>query len=156
MAIASPGAHLRDEQQLMGSILELMKQEQQLLVGADADGLATLTPQKLKLAQQLAAVSRVRHNALGAAGFVAGEAGMEPWLAAGGNAEARTQWNRLLDMTRDAKELNRVNGMLINKQMAHTTGVLNAIRGNGAGAQGVYGASGQTLAAGPSRRFVVG
>jgi flagella synthesis protein FlgN len=157
MAIASPGATLRDEQQLIASIVEVMKQEQQLLVSADADGLATLTPEKLKLAQQLGARSLLRHKALAAAGFAAGEAGMEPWLAVGGNGGARADWDRLLDLTRQAKELNRVNGMLLNKQLANTTGVLNALRGSsGAGTGGVYGASGQTLATGPSRRFVVG
>ena len=157
MAIASPGATLRDEQQLLASIVEVMKQEQQLLVSADADGLATLTPEKLKLAQQAAELSRLRHKALGAAGFAAGETGMEPWLTAGGNDSVRAEWDRLLDLTRQAKELNRVNGMLLNKQLAHTTGLLNALRGDsGSGTGGVYGASGQTLSAGPSRRFVVG
>jgi len=156
MAMASPGATLREEQQLIASIVEVMKQEQQLLVSADADGLATLTPEKLKLAQQVGTLSQQRHRALAAAGFPAGEAGMEPWLAAGGNG-VRGDWDRLLDLTRQAKELNRVNGMLLNKQLANTTGVLNALRGSsGGGTGGVYGASGQTLATGPSRRFVVG
>ena len=156
MAIASPGATLRDEQRLIGSIVELMKTEQQLLVSADADGLATLTPNKLKLAQQAAELSRLRHKALGAAGFTAGEAGMEPWLAVGGNDDTRTQWNRLLELTREAKELNRVNGMLLNKQLAHTQGVLNALRGPAGGAAGVYGPGGQAMPTGPSKRFVVG
>jgi flagella synthesis protein FlgN len=156
MAIASPGATLRNEQQLIGSIVELMKTEQQLLVSADADGLAVLTPEKLKLAQQMAALSGLRHRALGAAGFVAGEAGMEPWLAVGGNAALRDDWNRLLDVTREAKELNRVNGMLLNKQLAHTQGVLNALRGPANGAASVYGRGGQTMPSGPSKRFVVG
>lgn len=156
MAIASPGATLRDEQQLIGSMVELMKTEQQLLVSADADGLSILTPEKLKLAQQAAELSRLRHRALGAAGFVAGEAGMEPWLAVAGSAEARGDWNRLLDLTREAKELNRVNGMLLNKQLAHTQGVLSALRGPANGNASVYGKSGQTMAAGPSKRFVVG
>ncbi len=156
MAIASPGATLREEQQLIGSMVELMKTEQQLLVSADADGLTTLTPAKLQLAQQAAELSRRRHKALGAAGFPAAEAGMEPWLAAGGNADTRRLWDELLDLARQAKELNRVNGMLVNKQMAHTTNMLNTLRGPAAGAAGVYGRSGQAVAAGPSRRYVVG
>lgn len=155
MAMASPGATLRDEQQLITSILEMMKQEQQLLVSADADGLSTLTPEKLKLAQKAAELSRIRHKALGAAGFPALEAGMEPWLAASGDAAVRADWECLLELARQAKELNRVNGMLVNKQLAQTTGTLNAIRG-GSPAGGVYGASGQTLSSGPSRRFVAG
>lgn len=156
MAIASPGATLRDEQHLIGSIVELMKTEQQLLVSADADGLSQVVPDKLKLAQRAADLSRTRHRALGAAGFEAAETGMEAWLAAGADADARNQWQRLLELTREAKELNRLNGMLVNKQLAHTQGVLNALRGESAGAAGVYGPGGQAVTTGPSRRYVVG
>jgi flagella synthesis protein FlgN len=156
MAIASPGATLRDEQQLIGSIVELMKTEQKLLIGADADGLSRIVPDKLKLAQRAGDLSRMRHKALGAAGFPAGEAGMEPWLAVGGNDELRSQWDRLLELTREAKELNRVNGLLINKQLAHTQGTLNALRGERAGSSGTYGPGGQAMAAGPSRRYAIG
>ena len=156
MAIASPGATLRDEQQLIASIVELMKSEQQFLVSADADGLATITPKKLQLAQKAADLARLRHKALGAAGFPAAETGMEPWLAVGGNDELRGQWNSLLDLTREAKELNRVNGMLVNKQMAHTQGMLNALRPAGSGAGGVYGPGGQAMPGGPSKRYLVG
>ena len=155
MAIASPGATLRDEQQLIGSIVELMKSEQQFLVDADADGLATLTPKKLQLAQKAAELARLRHKALGAAGFPAGETGMEPWLAVGGNDDVRADWNRLLELTREAKELNRVNSMLVNKQLAHTQNMLNELRPASAGAA-VYGPAGQALGSGPSRRYVVG
>jgi flagella synthesis protein FlgN len=156
MAIASPGATLRDEQQLIGSIVELMKSEQQFLVSADADGLATITPKKLQLAQKAAELSRLRHKALGAAGFPALEAGMEPWLAVGGNDELRAHWNSLLSLTREAKELNRVNGMLVNKQLAHTQGMLNTLRPAGNGAGGVYGPGGQAMPSGPSKRYLVG
>jgi flagellar biosynthesis protein FlgN len=156
MAIASPGATLRDEQQVIGSIVELMKTEQQLLIGADADGLSTITPNKLQLAQRAATLSRVRHKALAAAGFPAGEAGMEPWLAVAGNDELRAEWNRLLDLTRAAKELNRVNGMLVNRQLGQAQAALNELRGPAGNAAGVYGPGGQTMSTGPARRFAIG
>lgn len=153
----SPISTVLQEQQHLGSLIELMKQEQQLLVAADADGLAETTPRKNALLQALADLSAQRHAALLAAGCEASEAGMEPWLAVGGNDEARTQWEALLALAREAKELNRVNGMLINKQLAHNQGVLNALRmPAGADAGGVYGASGQALGSGPSKRYVIG
>ncbi|MDB5916833.1 MAG: hypothetical protein JWR40_1067 [Massilia sp.] len=148
---------LRDEQRLITSLVELMKQEQQFLVKADSDGLETITAQKSALVQQMSALSSQRHLALGAAGFAAGEAGMEPWLAACRDDDAAALWRDLLERTRAAKELNRVNGMLINKQMTHTQVVLNAMRTPAGGNDpGVYGPSGQAAAGGPSRRFVVG
>jgi flagella synthesis protein FlgN len=157
MAIASPHTTLADEQQQIAALVELMKQEQQLLIDADADGLAALTPQKAQLVQQMAALAAARHRALGVAGFAASESGMEPWLAVSGDATVRERWDRLLELTREAKELNRVNGMLINKQMAHTQNVLNALRpASASGEAGVYGASGQTMTGGASRRFVIG
>ena len=154
---SSPVTTLATEQQHVGSLVELMKQEQALLVAADADGLAELTPRKNALLQQLADLSSQRHAALLAAGCEGSESGMEPWLAVSGNPDARAQWEALLELARQAKELNRVNGMLINKQLAHNQGVLNALRmPAGAEAGGVYGASGQTVAGGPSKRFVIG
>lgn len=153
----SPNTTLRDEQQLIGSLIELMKQEQQFLVKADSDGLDTITPQKAELVQQAAQLAGQRHEALGAAGFAAREAGMEDWLAASGDAAARALWLDLLELTREAKELNRVNGMLVNKQMTNTQVILNAMRTPAGGADAaVYGPSGQAGAGGPSRRFVIG
>ena len=153
----SPISTVSAEQQHVIQLIELMKQEQALLVAADADGLVELTPRKNTLLQELADLSSQRHAALVAAGCEGAEAGMEPWLAVGGNEDARAQWEALLELARQAKELNRVNGMLINKQLAHNQGVLNALR-TPAGAQstGVYGASGQTLGSGPSKRYVIG
>lgn len=153
----SPISTVLQEQQHLGSLIELMKQEQQLLVAADADGLAHTTPRKNALLQALADLSAQRHAALLAAGCEGSEAGMEPWLAVGGNNDARAQWEALLALAREAKELNRVNGMLINKQLAHNQGVLNALRmPAGADAGGVYGASGQAVGSGPSKRYVIG
>lgn len=153
----SPISTVSQEQQHVSDLIALMKQEQQLLVAADADGLAELTPRKNALLQALAELSAQRHAALLAAGCEGSEAGMEPWLAVGGSLEARSQWEQLLTLAREAKELNRVNGMLINKQLAHNQGMLNALRmPANAEAGGVYGASGQALGSGPSKRYVIG
>jgi flagella synthesis protein FlgN len=152
-----PHATLPFEHERMTALVELMKQEQQFLVAADADGLAGLTPRKAALVQELAQLSRERHAALGNAGFIASEAGMEPWLAAQGDEAARPAWSALLALTAEAKELNRVNGMLINRQMAHNQTVLNALRTPTAAPEStLYGAKGQTFGSAQSRRFVLG
>jgi len=155
--ISSPNQTLAAEHQHITALLALMKQEQQSLVALNADALNELTPRKNALLAGLAGLSKQRHAALGAAGCEASEAGMEPWLATGGSDEVRDQWRSLLDAAREAKELNRVNGMLINKQLAHNQGVLNAMRTpTNAPAGAIYGASGQTMGVSVSRRFVVG
>lgn len=155
--ISSPIQTLPAEHQHLSALVALMKQEQQMLVTLDADSLAELTPQKNALLAALAALSRQRHQALAAAGCEGSEAGMEPWLAARGDQDGRGQWESMLQTAREAKELNRVNGMLINKQLAHNQGVLNAMRTpTNAPAGAIYGASGQTMGLGASKRFVVG
>ncbi|THC40466.1 flagella synthesis protein FlgN [Massilia sp. Mn16-1_5] len=152
-----PNATLPAEHERIEALVELMKQEQQFLVAADADGLAELTARKAALVQELAQLSRQRHGALGSAGFVSSEAGMEPWLAAQGDDASRAAWSALLALTAEAKELNRVNGMLINRQMAHNQTVLNALRTPTAAPEAtLYGAKGQTFGSAPSRRFVLG
>jgi flagella synthesis protein FlgN len=155
--MSSPLTTLREEQQLITSLVDLMKQEQQFLVNADSEGLARLTPRKSSMVQQMALLGRQRHQALGEAGFAARDAGMDDWLASSKDEDARGLWLALLERTCEAKELNRVNGMLINKQMTNTQNVLNALftPAGGSGA-GVYGPSGQTSVSGPSRRYVVG
>lgn len=154
---SSPLTPLRQERQLISTLLDVLLEEQRHLVGADTEGLADLTPRKSDLVQRMAALAAQRHRALGAAGFAAEESGMDAWLAATGDGEAATGWRDLLDKTRAAKELNRVNGMLISKQMAHTQVLINAMRAPAGGAEAaVYGANGQTSARGPSRRYVIG
>lgn len=155
--MTSPSTTLTAEHERLQALVELMKQEQQFLVAADADGLDGMTPRKVALVQELAQLSRERHMALGNAGFTAGEAGMAPWLDARGDAAARNAWSQLLATTAEAKELNRLNGLLINRQLAHNQTVLNALRTPTAGGEAtLYGAKGQTFGGGPSRRFVVG
>ncbi|PYD07758.1 flagellar protein FlgN, partial [Pseudomonas syringae pv. syringae] len=113
--------------------------------------------QKNALLASLSSLSQQRHAALRAAGCEGSEAGMGPWLAASDDGGAREQWERMLDVAREAKELNRVNGMLINKQLAHNQGVLNALRTpTNAPTGAIYGASGQTVGLGASKRYVVG
>jgi flagellar biosynthesis protein FlgN len=154
--MAGPGTTFAAERQLLASLTVALQEEQRLLIAADADGLMATTPGKNQLVQQLAGLASERHRALGAAGFAAGEAGMEPWLAAQGDAAVRAEWTSLLDATREAKELNRVNGMLINKHLANNQAALAELRPAAGAEAAVYGPGGMTLTGGPSKRFVIG
>jgi flagella synthesis protein FlgN len=157
MASTSPLSTLHEEQQLMTSLLEVMKQEQGFLVSADTDGLNQVTPLKSSLITQMAALATQRHAALGAAGFAAQEAGMEAWLDSCNDGAAAALWQQLLAQTADAKEMNRVNGMLINRQLAHNQTIIQAMRTpTSGGDSSTYGPTGQATPGGPSRRYVVG
>jgi flagella synthesis protein FlgN len=157
MASTSPLTTLRTEHELMTSLLEVMKQEQGFLVSADTDGLNQVTPLKSSLITQMATLATQRHAALGAAGFAAREAGMEAWLDSCKDADAAALWQSLLALTADAKEVNRVNGMLITRQLAHNQNIINAMRTPASGGEHpTYGPTGQAVPTGPSRRYVVG
>jgi len=145
---------LREEQRIVTVLLDVLQQEQQHLVEADIDALTALTPRKAALINEMAIEASARHDALGAAGHPAQESGMDGWLAAHGDDAARALWEQVLDLTREAKELNRLNGMLINKHLSHTQGALNALRPQKQG--NFYGPSGHTTSSGPGRGFRAG
>lgn len=147
-------ASLREEQRVITALLEVLKQEQQHLVAADIDGLTALTPKKSSLVNDMAVLASQRHNALGAAGYKAEEAGMEAWLAASGDTEAAPLWSEVLELTRTAKELNRLNGTLISKHLSHTQGALQALRPQAQG--NFYGPSGHATSSNPRRGFLAG
>jgi flagella synthesis protein FlgN len=155
MQAISPTTSLPEEQQVMTLLLDLLKQEQLHLVAADIDGLIEITAQKMALVAKMAALAGARHHALGVAGFAAQETGMQAWMMDRGGSVDASLWQQVLDLTREAKEINRVNGMLINKQTAHVQSALNALRPNTQGFD-VYGPNGQASNAAPSRRFVIG
>lgn len=154
--MASLTSILREEHSTITALLALMQQERQFLIGADIDSLSTTTAAKTALVNQMATLAQQRNLTLAQAGFPAREAAMDDYLAKHPDAEASTLWKDVLALGRDAKECNRVNGMLINKQLAHSNGALNALRAPSQGSNNFYGPTGQTTLAQPSRGFVTG
>jgi flagella synthesis protein FlgN len=154
MTTVTPLDNLREEAHIMTTLLDLLKQEQQMLVSAEIEGLEAVTSKKTALINQMTLLSAQRHRALGKAGFAAEEAGMEAWIAASGDQHIAQAWTALLDTTREAKELNRVNGMLINKQISNTQGALAVLRPS-AGGQ-TYSATGMSNPIPRSRGFLAG
>lgn len=155
MTTVTPLDNLREEAHIMTTLLDLLKQEQGMLVSAEIDGLQEVTTRKTALVTQMTLLSAQRHRALGKAGFPAEEAGMDAWIAASGDAGIADAWKVLLDVTREAKELNRVNGMLINKQISHTQGALQALQPRSASSQ-TYSATGMSSTITRSRGFLAG
>jgi flagella synthesis protein FlgN len=157
MATQSPTTALQNEHATMTILLDLLKQEQENLVSADTEALEQATPAKTDMVRRMAAATSERHQALAAAGFPASDSGMESWIAASADDSAASLWNALLDLTREAKEQNRVNGMLIARHLANNQNLLNAMRQPASGPDSpVYGPGGQTQSTGPSRRTVLG
>lgn len=155
MTTVTPLDNLREEAHIMTTLLDLLKQEQQMLVSAEIEGLDLVTSKKTALITQMTLLSAQRHRALGKAGFPAEEAGMDAWIAASGEPHIAHAWAALLGTTREAKELNRINGMLINKQISNTQGALAALQPLSAGGQ-TYSATGMSNPIPRSRGFLAG
>ena len=155
MPAMTPSSGLSEEYAAITLLLALLKQEQEHLIAADIGQLTGLTAQKSLLVQQMALLAGQRHKALAAAGFGAHEAGMTAWLAAVADGASTALWNDVLGCTREAKEYNRLNGMLINKHMVRTRGALDALRPPAQGGN-IYGPSGHTTGGLASRRLVLG
>ncbi len=152
----SPMDSLRDEHKAMGCLLDLIKQEQAQLIDANIDALKQLTEEKTKVVSHMSALAVQRDATLAAAGFqgTADTSAIKLWLSKAGTP-AEKLWDELLAMAASAKELNRVNGMLINKHMTHNQNTLNALHATPQGSN-LYGPTGQSSTKTSSRRLVVG
>ncbi|WP_426211673.1 flagella synthesis protein FlgN [Massilia sp. TWP1-3-3] len=157
MSTASAHTTLQDELKLINCLIDLMKQEQQCLVAADTDGLGTLTPRKTELVEQLGTLAAQRHASLQQDGCDGSEAGMQAWVKRLNNPAIQANWQHVLEKMRAAKELNRINGMLINKQMTHNQNLIQAMRTpSHAVDTGFYGPSGHATPVSGKRPLVVG
>jgi flagella synthesis protein FlgN len=148
-------ANLPAEHQTLEALVAVLEREQQALIHADTDTLTALLAEKQPLVNQMNTYGAARNKALAAAGLAADDTGMRAALAQAADAQAEAHWNRLLELTARAKELNRVNGVLINKQLTHTQGAINALNPQGSG-NAVYGPDGQSQAGFGNRRGIVG
>src|SRR5690554_4167603 len=130
-----PGAQLAREQDVTTALLTLLRQEQASLVEADINGVTDLLNEKSLLITQATDLAITRHQALAHAGYEANEAGMQAWIAAQpAQSEAVQTWQSLIELAREAKEINRTNGLLISQQMARNEAALNVLRGGESGA----------------------
>jgi flagella synthesis protein FlgN len=156
MTSPSPLISLRQERSVMLDLVTLMREEQRHLMALNVSSLDGLTAHKSLLVTEMTLLANQRHALLAQAGFSADETGMSGWLAGCGEADAAALWTDLLTLTREGKELNRINGMLVNKQLAHTNGALAALRPAGHGNNNTYGPSGQTLSGPAKHGYVIG
>jgi flagella synthesis protein FlgN len=153
---ASPAESFNDEREAIHSLLELLRREQTHLIDADVDSLAKVTGEKSGIATQISELAKRRHRMLAVAGFEATELGMQAWAESPAATEAdRDSWKQLLELAQSAKELNRVNGLLISQHIGRNQSALNVLQGAQGGGS-FYGPNGHSTTKIGSRRLVVG
>ncbi len=150
----SPAHDLQAETEDMRALGALLGREQASLSAGDADGCAALLEEKAQLVAAMAGHASLRHQRLAAIGFAADEQGMQAWLAAA-PADVRATWDALMAFTREAHELNRLNGLLLGQLATRNRRALEALGAVGAG-PALYGPAGQADYASPKAARVVG
>ncbi len=153
----NPADSLMEEHKAIGELTQLLRQEQEQLIAGDIDAIKALTEPKAKAAVRMAELATARHQALAKAGFEADEAGMKEWLASpAASTAAHNSWHDLIVLAEVGKELNRINGTLINKQMVRNQNVLNILQHGNVQGNAVYGPDGQTANKSVKRHIVAG
>lgn len=119
---------LRAEADLASAFVILLEEEQEALKKGDADALPALVERKAATIAKLTPHSALRNRTLANEGLPADRPGVEKWLRQHPKEQsARKEWERLLEITRQAQELNRVNGELIRLRQKHTAETLDAL-----------------------------
>lgn len=128
--------------QLVNHLQALLSREQAGLVVVDLDAIEALLEEKSTLLQRINLVARHRYEALAANGFEPSEAGMTAWLKQQAQPAMHKAWAGFQKALHQAREMNRLNGMLINKHFSRNQQLLNHLQGNSSAGE-VYGRNGQ-------------
>ena len=76
---------------------------------------------------------------------------MQEWIAAAGNDAEKQQWSQLLALADEVKELNRLNGVLINKHTQTNQQMMSLF--SGMVGNNFYGPDGQSSIKANARKF---
>lgn len=130
---------------LLNDLVVLLTEEQKSLVDMDINVVERIIDEKSALIQKITEATKTRHQALGKAGYDANENGMATWVRASENQQIHTGWTIFQKQLAQAKELNRVNGQMINLHFKRNQQALNTLQGKSPNAgAGIYGPNGQT------------
>jgi flagella synthesis protein FlgN len=150
-----PSQTLADEKQVTSRLVAALQHEQDLLSGnGDADKIPEIINDKANIVANMATLADQRHKTLAALGFIAGENGMQSWIEQHGSAEDKQVWEELFALAQSARELNRLNGLLIGKQMAINQNAMNILQGKSNGS--FYGPDGQSSLRSSGRPLGIG
>lgn len=138
--------------------IALLRQEQEALRLGNDETLLELVEQKTGIADELTRLATQRNATLGKAGLPPDRPGIEAWLtqktaespAHDSRIELAALWDELMTLVAEARDLNRLNGDLIQIRMRHNSQALAALLG-ASQPLGLYGADGLAMPSGTRR-----
>ena len=138
---------IQNESDAMAALVEVLGLEQAALMQAPSlplmEEINAHTLKKNKLIATISQLGLLRKNELARLGFQVTETTMPQWLQDAAQIEC---WNSLIQRTKKANELNRVNGLLISKHLLRNQSTLQVLYKNHHQSTGpsLYGANGQS------------
>lgn len=135
-------AALAEEHAAVRSFVDLLQQEQQLLTENSIDPLVMLAEQKSTRAIQLNRIAETRHRLLLALIPELTAPAIQSWLKIN-CAEGLALWQAILVLSDQARELNRINGELIQMKFRHNQQLLTALS-RAVNQANLYGPDGQS------------
>jgi flagella synthesis protein FlgN len=128
---------------LVNQLLTDLQKEQAALVVSDVHTIEQLIDKRLVLLQELSVAAKSRYDALALHGYEANEKGMASWLHAQAKPILNRAWDNFQKALVQAKEMNRLNGVLINKHFNRNQQMLSHLQGESVRTD-TYGKNGQT------------
>jgi len=152
-----PSHNLTDEKQVTSRLVAALLQEQALLSGnGDADEIPNVISEKATIVAEMARLADQRHKVLASLGFPASENGMQNWLDQHGTDADKALWDELFALAQSARETNRLNGLLVGKQMAINQNALKILQGRANVGGSFYGPDGSSSVRTTGRPLGVG
>jgi flagella synthesis protein FlgN len=146
---------LREELGAMASLANVLIKEQAALIDGNVEKLNEITSEKSQLLAALSQLEKERNFCLIHLGYSPDVKGMQDYLYQVETDAADLQsWDELMQISKIAKENNRTNGLLINRQITRNHGALNILQQN-TSAGNMYGPTGQSTNQVSSIRGVV-
>ncbi|MFJ3058430.1 flagella synthesis protein FlgN [Herbaspirillum sp. NPDC087042] len=152
--MSHPASQLNQEKGAMQRLIEKLRQEQALLSEASAEGMTEIITDKAAIVAEMTTLAGNRHRQLAELGYVDDETGMQKWMNEQGSDADKDIWADLFELAQDAKELNRVNGLLIGKKLSVNQNALTVLQGK-TGTGSFYGPDGQSSIKSSGRRLGV-
>ena len=145
------GQVLAEEAEALALFVDLLKREQAQLSQGQTEELSALAEQKITLATRLQNLAGLRCDWLAALDYSADRAGIETWLQQHPQeTPIASNWAVIMAQAAEARELNRINGELIELHLQHNARALNALRG-GSDSLNLYGPDGRSRTVGSAR-----
>ncbi|WP_343586402.1 flagellar protein FlgN [Herbaspirillum sp.] len=152
--MSNPAQSLAQEQAALARLVEKLRQEQVLLSETASEGMTDLIGEKAAIVAEMTTLAGHRHQHLASLGYADDEGGMQQWMDEHGSDGDKAIWSALFDLAQDAKELNRLNGILIGKKLSINQSALTILQGK-TNSGNFYGPDGQSSIKSVGRRLGV-